>query len=149
VLKAGIWYVVATSDDQVRTYRARRIVSVRDTGAAFARPDDFDLPAHWTESIAAYERDVPRVSVTLRVQERAVHSLVDVVGARALREAEELDGGQATDGWRCLRLSLDWPDEVPGRLVAMGGAVEIVEPREIRERAVAIARELIDRYSVS
>jgi len=38
---------------------------------------------------------------------------------------------------------------VPGRLLAMGGAVEILEPAEIRERAITLARDLIERHSVS
>jgi predicted DNA-binding transcriptional regulator YafY len=147
VLKAGVWYVVAATEGQVRTYRARRIVAVRDTGETFSRPADFDLPSHWNESIAAYERDVPRVDVTVRVHRRAIGLLADMVGERAVREADALD--EADESWRRLRLSVDWPEEVPGRLLAMGGAVEILEPAEIRERAITLARDLIERHSVS
>ena len=147
VLKAGIWYVVAATDEQVRTYRARRIVAVRDTGETFVRPVDFDLPAHWNESIAAYERDMPRVEITVRVDRRAIGLLADMVGERAVRDAEALD--EAEEGWRRLRLTVDWPEEVPGRMLALGGAVEIIDPPEIRERAIATARDLIARHEVS
>jgi predicted DNA-binding transcriptional regulator YafY len=147
VLKAGIWYVVAATDGQVRTYRARRIVAVRDTGETFVRPVEFDLPAHWNESIAAYERDMPRVEITVRVDRRAIGLLADMVGERAVRDAEALD--EAEEGWRRLRLTVDWPDEVPGRMLALGGAVEIIDPPEIRERAIATARDLIARHEVS
>jgi predicted DNA-binding transcriptional regulator YafY len=146
VLKAGIWYVVAMIEGQVRTYRARRIVGVRDTGESFVRPPDFDLPAYWAESIAAYERDTPRVEVTIRIDRRAIPLLADLVGERAVRDAELLD---ETDGWRRLRLSIDWPEEVPGRLVALGGDVEILEPVQLRDRAVDLARGLIERHAVS
>jgi predicted DNA-binding transcriptional regulator YafY len=147
VLKAGIWYVVAATEGQVRTYRARRIVAVRDTGETFVRPADFDLPAHWNESIAAYERDMPRVEITVRVDRRAIGLLADMVGERAVRDAEALD--EAEEGWRRLRLTVDWPEEVPGRMLALGGAVEIIDPPEIRERAIATARDLIARHEVS
>jgi predicted DNA-binding transcriptional regulator YafY len=147
VLKAGIWYVVAATDGQVRTYRARRIVAVRDTGETFVRPVEFDLPAHWNESIAAYERDMPRVEITVRVDRRAIGLLADLVGERAVRDAEALD--EAEEGWRRLRLTVDWPEEVPGRMLALGGAVEIIDPPEIRERAIATARDLIARHEVS
>jgi predicted DNA-binding transcriptional regulator YafY len=147
VLKAGVWYVVAAAEEQVRTYRARRIVEVRPTGETFTRPSGFDLGAHWRESIAAYEREAPRVTVTLLVDPRAMPILADLVGRRALREAEEMDPARERDGWRRLRLSLDWPDEVPGRLLALGGAVEVLEPPEIRERVVALAREVIERHA--
>ena len=147
VLKAGIWYVVAATDGQVRTYRGRRIVAVRDTGETFVRPVEFDLPAHWNESIAAYERDMPRVEITVRVDRRAIGLLADMVGERAVRDAEALD--EAEEGWRRLRLTVDWPEEVPGRMLALGGAVEIIDPPEIRERAIATARDLIARHEVS
>ncbi|HET6648765.1 MAG TPA: WYL domain-containing protein [Candidatus Limnocylindria bacterium] len=147
VLKAGIWYVVAATDGQIRTYRGRRIVAVRDTGETFTRPADFDLPSHWNESIAAYERDVPRLDITVRVDRRSIGLLADMVGERAVREAEVLPDDD--DGWRRLRLSVDWPEEVPGRLVALGGAVEIIEPAEVRERAISLAHELIERHALS
>jgi hypothetical protein len=64
-----------------------------------------------------------------------------------VREADALD--EADESWRRLRLSVDWPEEVPGRLLAMGGAVEILEPAEIRQRAITLARDLIERHSIS
>jgi predicted DNA-binding transcriptional regulator YafY len=146
VLKAGVWYVVASADGQVRTYRARRITQVRDLGETFTRPPGFDLPGHWNESIAAYEGSAPRVTVTIRIRQRAISSLADLVGERALRAAERLDPQPGDEGWTRMRLSIDWPEEVPGRLVALGGAVEILEPVEMRDRALTLAREVIARY---
>lgn len=146
VLKAGIWYVVAAADDQVRTYRVRRILEAVPTGETFARPADFDLAQHWTESIAAYEGSTPTISVTIRVDPAALGHLADLVGERTLRRAERLEWPDA-EGWYRIRMTVDWPDEVPGRLVAMGGAIEIVEPAEVRERAVEIARRVVDRHA--
>ena len=147
VLKAGVWYVVASTDGGVRTYRARRVTEVKDIGETFTRPPGFDLPAHWGESIAAYEGSAPRVTVTIRIHDRAISFLADLVGERALRAAERLDPLPGDDGWTRLRLSIDWPEEVPGRLVALGGAVEILEPLELRDRALTLAREVIARYA--
>jgi predicted DNA-binding transcriptional regulator YafY len=148
VLKAGIWYVVAVTDGDVRTYRARRIVDATPTGETFVRPAGFDLAAHWTDSIAAYERSTPRVKVTVRVDPDALGTLADLVGERALRRAERLDGTDP-DGWYRLRIDVDWPDEVPGRLLAVGGSLEILEPAEIRERALELARGAIDRHVIA
>lgn len=146
VLKGGAWYVVALADEQIRTYRARRIVAVRDLEQPFARPPDFELATHWAASIAAYEQDTPRVTVTLRVDRRVLPALADVVGERAVSEAARI-GEADDDGWICLRLTVDWPDEVPGRLVALGGAVEVLEPAEVRERASALARAFAARHA--
>ena len=145
VLKAGIWYVVAISDGDVRTYRARRILDAQQTGETFVRPAGFDLAEHWTASIAAYESSTPRVTVTVRVDPEALGVLADVVGERALRRAERLDGSDA-DGWYRLRIDVDWPDEVPGRLLAVGGRLEVLDPPQVRERALELARGAIERY---
>jgi hypothetical protein len=80
----------------------------------------------------------------VRVARRSLPALADLVGERALREAEELD---EPGGWHRLRLLVDWPHEVPGRLVALGGDLEILDPPEMRERALALAREVVERYA--
>ena len=147
VLKGGVWYVVAAVEGTPRTYRARRVRDAAPTGETFARPAGFDLPQYWTDSIAAYERDAPRVTVTVRVDARAIGILMDVLGERAVRAA--LDGAEEADadGRRLLQVTADWPDEVPGRLVALGGAVEILDPPGVRERALELARRLIERHA--
>lgn len=148
VLKGGIWYVVAVSGEQIRTYRARRILAAEATGATFARPPGFELATHWTESIAAYERSTPRVAVTVRVDPAALGVLADLVGERTLRRAERLEDA-GDDGWYRLRMSVDWPEEVPGRLLAMGGSLEVLDPPQIRERALELARRVIDRHATA
>lgn len=146
VLKGGIWYVVAVTDGDIRTYRARRILAAEPTGETFTRPAGFELARHWSESIAAYEREAPRIAVTLRVDPRALGLLADQIGERALRRAERLDVADA-EGWYRLRVSADWPDEIPGKLLAVGDGIEILDPPEVRERALALARSAIERHA--
>jgi predicted DNA-binding transcriptional regulator YafY len=145
VLKAGVWYIVAAADGQVRTYRVSRFSRATPGEATFQRPADFDLASYWRESIAEYERSAPSVEVIVRVDPTAIGILADAVGERAVRAAERI-GPVDADGWQRLRLTVDWPEEVPGRLVAMGDRLEIVEPAEIRDAVVAIAERVIDRY---
>ena len=147
VLKAGVWYVVAVADDEIRTYRARRIRAVDATGDTFDRPADFDLARHWTESTAAYEREMPRVAVTLRLANDALGRLMDVVGERVVRDALRVEDPDTPAGWTTLRITADWPEEVPGRLVGLGGSVEILEPAVVREEAMALARAMLARHA--
>jgi len=146
VLKAGVWYLVAAVDGTTRTYRAARIRSVRVLDEAAERPGDFDLAAYWTDSTAAYERDAPRIEVTLRVAPNRRGMLVDLVGERALRTARRLDV-EDPDGWDHLRLAVDWPDEVPGRLLAGGDGVEVLAPSEVRDRMRELAQAALRRYA--
>jgi predicted DNA-binding transcriptional regulator YafY len=148
VLKAGIWYLVARVDDQVRTYRISRVESVERLGERFARPDPFDLAGFWAESIAAYERDAERVTLKVRVRPERLPALGDFVGHRAAEAAERLDESDAA-GWIHLRLVVDWPAEAPYRLLGMGADLEVLEPPEIRDRVVALARSVLDAYAAS
>jgi predicted DNA-binding transcriptional regulator YafY len=145
VLKAGVWYLVAASDGGVRTYRISRVRTVVSTHEPASRPADFDLAAYWTESISAYEREAPRVTVTIRIDPAVIGVLADAVGGQAVRQAETIPA-EDPDGWVHLRVTADWPDEVPARLIGLGGRAEILDPPEVRDRAIILARRMLERH---
>src|SRR5256714_514681 len=145
VLKAGVWYLVAAADAQIRTYRVSRVTAVEPLEERFDRPAGFELAAYWSESSAAFERDLPRAVVTIRLRADRLDRLATVLSDRAIAEAERLPHSDG-DGWLRLRLRLDWPDEVPGQLLALGSDVEILEPAETRARVVELARDIVNRY---
>jgi predicted DNA-binding transcriptional regulator YafY len=150
VLKAGTWYVVAGVDGQVRTYRVSRVVSaepaVGSGERSFERPPGFDLAAYWAESSAAYERDVPRIAVDVRVRPDRVDRLRSAVGHGVVAAAEPLDTPDP-DGWLRLRLRLDWPDDAPRTLLAAGRWVEVLAPPEVRALVASTARAVAERYA--
>jgi len=70
------------------------------------------------------------------------------VGSQAVAAADRLPGTDP-DGWVRLRLRLDWPDEVPARLLGAGTSIEVLDPPDIRDRLAAIARGVTDRYEAA
>jgi predicted DNA-binding transcriptional regulator YafY len=146
VLKAGTWYVIAANDGQVRTYRVSRVAAVEPGKTPFERPVGFDLAAYWTDSSAAYEREVPRIEVVLRVRPDRVDQLRAAVG-NAIVDAADYLAEADPDGWLRLRLRLDWPDEAHRTLLRAGRWVEVLAPPEIRARVVSTARAIADRYA--
>ena len=145
VLKAGIWYLVAGADGQIRTYRVSRVERASTTDEPMTRPPDFDLAAYWADSISAYERESPRVAVTIRIDPAVIEVLAEAIGGQAVRGAETLPAHDP-DGWLHLRVTADWPDEVPGRLIGLGGRAEILDPPEIRQRAITLATGMLERH---
>jgi predicted DNA-binding transcriptional regulator YafY len=145
VLKGGIWYVIATVEGQIRTYRASRVVTARVLDDPVERPDDFDLAAYWAESSAAYERDTPRVVVDVRVREDQAWRINQVFGRGTVAASERVE---ETDhpGTIRLRLRLGYPDEAPGMLLAVGPNLEVVGPDEVREKLVLLATRIAERY---
>jgi predicted DNA-binding transcriptional regulator YafY len=146
VLKAGVWYVVALTEGQVRTYRVSRIDRVEPTGEHFERPASFDLAGYWAESTAAYERETPRTFVTIRVRSGRLDRLRDMVGVRVMDDAEHLPDG-ADPGWQGFRLALDWPDEIAARLLPLGADLEVLDPLALRAEIAALASGVVERYA--
>ena len=148
VLKAGIWYAVASVEGEIRTYRLSRVTAARALDERFERPEGFDLAAHWAESIAAYEREVPRIDVTVRVVPDRVGALADLLGGQVVAEAERL-AEPDPDGWTRLRLRMDYPHDAPGRLLGLGRDLEVLDPPEVRARVAELAHGVIQRHSAS
>jgi len=145
VLKAGTWYVVAAVDGQYRTYRVSRVVNAQPTEDRFDRPDGFDLARYWAESSEAYERDVARIEVTVRVRPDRLDIFRDAVGNATVEAAEYLSDPDP-DGWLRLRVRLDWPDEAPLTLLRAGPWTEVLAPPEVRTRLASAARAIFARY---
>jgi predicted DNA-binding transcriptional regulator YafY len=145
VLKAGIWYLVARSGENFRTYRVSRVREVQLVGERFERPPDFDLAAHWEDATAAYERERDRVEMTVRVPIDRTTVLADAVSARFLSEAVRLVD-PSPDHLR-LRIPFDWVDEAVIAALRLGGNAEVVEPEWLRRSIVAAAEAIITGYS--
>ncbi|MCI0347119.1 MAG: YafY family transcriptional regulator [Chloroflexi bacterium] len=148
VLKAGVWYLVALAEGQARTYRVSRVSGVRPLDERFARPAKFDLSSFWAESSAAYEREAPRIEITVRVNPERLDNLRSAVGFRVVEVAERLEAADP-EGWLHLKLRMQWPDEAPALLLAAGASVEVLEPVEVRDRLIRGAKRIVARYEVA
>lgn len=145
VLKGGIWYIVALVDGQIRTYRASRVMAATLLGETIDRPADFDLAAYWAESSAAYERDAPTVEVDVRVRADQLWRVNDEFGRGTVERAERTEEIDRPETIR-LRMKLGYPNEAPGRLLAVGPDLEVIGPPEIRERVIGLANRIVERY---
>jgi predicted DNA-binding transcriptional regulator YafY len=145
VLKGGIWYVIALVEGQIRTYRASRVTEATLLDDLVERPEAFDLATYWAESSAAFERDAPTVTVDVRIAEDRLWRIRDVVG-QATVDAAERSTEPDHPGLVRLRMTLSYPDEVPGQLLAIGPNLEVIGPAEIRERVIKVAELVAARY---
>jgi hypothetical protein len=68
-----------------------------------------------------------------------------------VRQAERLTpvGGQDPDGWQHLRLRMEWPNEVPARLLALGDRAEVFDPPEVQQEMLTLARQVAQRYAAA
>ncbi|MBY3618109.1 YafY family transcriptional regulator [Acinetobacter sp. CUI P1] len=75
VAKRGVWYVVAKSENELRTFRVSRLVNVEETHEWFNRPDNFDLKRYWEESTTAFKAALPKYPAKLRVRTSVLKEL--------------------------------------------------------------------------
>lgn len=139
VAKAGIWYLVARSGNEMRTFRAERIVGIEETDDRFVRPDGFDLVTFWREWTVKFEESVQGYAVLLRVTAEAVDDITGYWEAHVIDEARKSNSS-------LVKVVFPAPETAVHQLVAWGDKVEIVEPYELREKVLACAREVLSHY---
>jgi predicted DNA-binding transcriptional regulator YafY len=153
VAKAGIWYLVARSGEELRTFRAERIVGVTALTESFERPADFDLDAYWQRWIASVEESAKNYPVVVSLAPSDLdrvssywetHILTSAVEGAADTSAP----GDAGDLQRIsVRIVFPARDAALHQLVAWGSVVRIVEPLELRDQLVAAARALLAHHA--
>ncbi|WP_432496969.1 helix-turn-helix transcriptional regulator [Kineococcus auxinigenes] len=147
VLKAGVWYLVASSRGRVRTYRAARVRGAELLPGRFERPGGFDLAAWWAASSAEFERSLGRVAVTARLSPRGVRALPSVLGEQVAAEALGSAGEPDAAGWRTVRFALEEPEVAAGQLLTLGADVVVVDPARVREELATLARRVLEAHT--
>lgn len=146
VNKAGTWYLVAaTRGQRVAVFRAGRISSARVLAEPFERPADFELAEFWDRWSAEFVTSRPKLAVRLRASPGALAAFPEIFGQDA---QAALDAAAPPDeqGWRAVTLSFEHELAAAYRLAGFGGQIEVLSPSPVRERLVATAQAIIDRY---
>jgi predicted DNA-binding transcriptional regulator YafY len=155
VNKAGTWYLVAMprgdqdhGDRQVAVFRGGRITWARVLAGPARRPDGFDLARFWERWSQKFEASRPRLAVRLRASPRALAAFGEVFGdgAAAAMSAAQPSGG---DGWPELTLTFEHVAAAAARLAGFGDQVEVLSPVAVRERLLAAARGILERYGAA
>ncbi len=140
VLKAGVWYLVASRDGESRTYRISRIRSARVLDEESSRPPDFNLPTYWADSVSRFEVGAPRLAVTLLATSRAIAAL-----QKHGCEPEPVE--RPGRGRVMTTATFDDVDAAVRDLMPLGGAVEVLDPPELRDRMREAADEIVAVYA--
>jgi len=145
VVKGGVWYVVASTAAGMRVFRASRIRAVTLTPQGFTRPRRFNLAAFWARWSTDFVASIPQYRVTLRVAREAIPLLREVFGDR-VRPAIEAAGRPGRRGLT-LELTFDSHEAACGNLLRLGAAVEVLEPRALRDTMHAAAAAVAQLYT--
>jgi predicted DNA-binding transcriptional regulator YafY len=131
VLKGGAWYLVARRSAGMRVYRVSRVASVRPLEDSFERPSEFELATFWEQWSQNFEQTLPRVEVTVRVDEAVRRFLPG-------EPRIEADGRTV--------VAFQHLGDAYRELLRFGSQVEVLEPAELRARVAETGREVAALY---
>lgn len=138
VSKAGVWYLVARSDGEFRSFRVERIVEASELEEHFPRPNNFDLERYWADSSA-------RFAQTSRNESVAVTFAVAVAEIERLQSywpVEMIENG-GTEA--IVRVTFSGEETAVFQAIAWADVARVVEPAALRDRAIARARLVLER----
>lgn len=140
VSKAGIWYLIARSNGELRSFRVERILVAEELLERFERPGDFDLERYWQESSASFARASRTADYTVTLL-AATEALDRVTG---YWPAELLERGE-----RNCRVRVTFPGADPAlsQMLAWCDVATVLEPRELRDAIASRARQALRRYA--
>jgi predicted DNA-binding transcriptional regulator YafY len=140
VSKAGVWYVVARYDGELRSFRVERIRSLEELPERFQRPATFDLERYWSESSARFT-EVSRSGdcvATLRVRnagvERVTYYWPAEIVSRGKRHA-------------LVRVTFPGTEVAIFHALAWCEFATLLEPAHLRDAMVAAARRALRLYA--
>jgi predicted DNA-binding transcriptional regulator YafY len=141
VLKGTTWYLLAGTDDGLRTFRVGRVTSVEETGEPVERPDGFDLATAWDEVVHRVDQLRSPADVTVLAEPGTLEALRWIFERRAVVE-EVRDDGRAL-----LRIGGHRTDMIVAQLAGFGRHLEVLAPEEARDQLARLGEELVATYA--
>lgn len=152
VLKAGRWYTVARAGDTgengsgtLRTYRVDQIRAIEETHEHFEPDPGFDLASYWERYVADFHARLYGGDAVIRIAPQALDSVRHRLGA-ATAHAVDRTGRRDADGWTRATVPIESVGHAHADFLRMGAELDVVSPRELRERIAATARALTALY---
>ena len=141
VAKAGIWYLVARSGDEYRTFRAERILFVSPTDETFTRPADFDLDTYWRTWITTIEENARRFVVIVSVAPSELETVSRYWETQIITEAADATNAVA------VRVVFPSREMAMQQIIAWGSSVRLIEPLDLRDELIACAQAILAHHT--
>lgn len=146
VLKAGHWYLVARSADQMRTYRVSRILDLEVDAEKFDRAPDFDLVGHWQAYLEHFDARRHRGQATLRLSPNVFARLPQLLEPALVSAARLTASEPGSDGWIQVTIPIESPEHTLPELLKLGAEAEILTPAELRDHITNTVAAMARRY---
>ncbi|MFT9846645.1 helix-turn-helix transcriptional regulator [Aneurinibacillus sp. REN35] len=144
VAKGSVWYLIASSDEEIRNYRASRIKSVFLTEDSFSRPDDFNLAQYWNNSTQKFIKNLPSYEVDVEISPSIVQR-IRFTGrfVQLLKMDSPLE-----DGWIPANLRFDTEQEAKEYILGFGDQIRIIRPDALKQTIYDMAKRVVNFYEI-
>ena len=138
--KGTTWYLLAGTEEGLRTFRVSRVKSVELTGEPVVRPEGFELSRSWEEVVERVDRLRSPVEVTAL-------ATPDVVDALRWFFEGQLSVSDSQPGER-VPVTVRGPrvDMIVRQLCGFGHHIEVLAPPEARQLLARLGQELVATY---
>ena len=134
--KGATWYLVADTASGLRTFRVDRMTSVERTGQPVVRPEGFELAQAWQLIVDEVEqRRMP-------LRARALTRPESLPMCRWVFADRVRIGPAGGDGRVEIEIRGRNLEALTSEIAGLGGAVEVVDPAELRDRLARVGAEL-------
>jgi predicted DNA-binding transcriptional regulator YafY len=144
VAKASVWYVIARRDDELRTYRVSRFLSVEILPEHFERDETFHLAEYWHTHTSEFVGNMAYFEFTLRLSAARLQFLKWYSAGRYTIRDTSPDRTHFV-----VEVRLSSLEEARMLVLGLGTDAEIIEPNELREAVLQQAQEMVAKLSVS
>ncbi|GGJ66343.1 helix-turn-helix transcriptional regulator [Virgibacillus salexigens] len=143
VAKGSRWYFVASKEnDDIRNYRASRILSAKPLEETFERPKDFNLAQYWELSTKAFIENLPHYEVRLEVLPSTLTWLKFSGRLVQNMEVENI----TKDDWVPVKLSFDTENEAKAYILGFADQIRVIEPKELQDKIIEMAESVVAFY---
>ena len=138
--KGTTWYLLAGTEEGLRTFRVSRVKSVELTGEPVVRPEGFELSRSWEEVVERVDRLRSPVEVTAL-------ATPDVVDALHWFFEGQLSVSDSQPGER-VPVTVRGPrvEMIVRQLCGFGHHIEVLAPPEARQLLARLGQELVATY---
>jgi predicted DNA-binding transcriptional regulator YafY len=141
-VKGTVWYLVAGTNEGMRTFRVSRVTSVERTGEPALRPNEFDLDETWREVVDR----VDELRSPVAVVANADPEIVDVLTWMFERQLDV--GSKRSNGRVQVTVRGSNIEIVAAQLAGFGRRIEVISPVAARRYLACLGQELNSVYGL-
>jgi predicted DNA-binding transcriptional regulator YafY len=143
VAKGSVWYLVASVEGEVRSYRVSRLLDAQVTEEPCIRPKGFDLAAYWEQSTVSFKSHLPNYQATVRAHPEIVPFMRFAGRFARIEHTDPPD----EEGWIKVSLRFDVEEMACGWVLSFGPQMEVLAPETLREKVVSAAEGVVAFYN--